>query len=1008
MLTPSVEISPSMVVSTVYPWLERYAHNEVTLSHVLHHINFELGAVKAHFDEDRWMDILEHIETRPNGWDKVKAEWLRVKSVSLLQDKRAWRVIQTWIYGGSNLALVLEVMQIAYGDRYIHVDWEDIFHHLQEVWETEEEEENPETRQIFQEILDSQGLSLPPPPIGHFLLTASLLPIAHYNRDAPLPASSKAPTKSQKKTPNNLRSLDMGVIDLTAFRADSEDDNVDARPSKPPKKRWKIDISRLIDCFLDTSALDDEEEEDYSGDDTLMACPSEVLPGGLASFASRIDDICRLYSGRANRVRDTSHDPLRCSPLSTSQALPHVYKVDIITASAADYIRDILERKSFKIIPGYHLSLVMSCNGLIYHKGLLQCSLLKKTLEVVELPHPDDLVLHSLAGIDPPLIRQTIKMFLAQFWQQGDLVCITEGELFNTSATILSVDFQNKSATVVIDSNGTLPVQHSCPISSLQRTYRRGDSVKVFAGSDRGTEGCVVDHSGENVILTVHQTGEIIEIQVDPLLIHTFTPAHRIAEVTRQSDTLSHNPEPHQDAIQIGDYATILHGPRRGLRGTIVWIALPVLWIQPSMLPPNFPQHNETPSIPEGVDPWCLHIHKDEVVIDPPSMLKFSSQNGYDVTVGDVVQVVRGKYHGHTGTILNVDFLNASMVIRCEDFTLRVRISSCAKVHNWTPLSLHRGSELSVVSMLGYLHYEIKNVEVATSTGYLLNGDKLDDVRLHALMALQRRSFVQEPVAPRQQTPPPTPRPSSLTADQPNLDETTDDPWVISASDLSSASPFPPPSTTPPAVNKGDIAWLFDDAFCRFTDFHLCSTCIQKHLEPWWNVYDSAIVPLIHIWKSALFVQPQLPSSTSVNMATATNDLGDMMPLEMLEEMALRAELAVSGGANGHDLREMTREEKACRKQKIVTLRIAVDPQTWEKERENAELITAEQEDNAPISQLDSERDEDDKKLTKPKKRKRESDAAAKPKAKTKPKSDKKVSGQGKLGNGGINCGRLC
>ena len=51
-------------------------------------------------------------------------------------------------------------------------------------------------------------------------------------------------------------------------------------------------------------------------------------------------------------------------------------------------------------------------------------------------------------------------------------------------------------------------------------------------------------------------------------------------------------------------------------------------------------------------------------------------------------------------------------------------------------------------------------------------------------------------------------------------------------------------------------------------------------------------------------------------MATATNDLGDMTPPEMLEEMALRAEPAVSGGANGHDLREMMKEEKACHKQK--------------------------------------------------------------------------------------------
>ena len=170
-----------------------------------------------------------------------------------------------------------------------------------------------------------------PPPIGCFLLTTSLLPIAHYDGDAPLPTSLKAPMKSQKKIPNNLRSLDMGIIDLTTFWADSEDDNVDAMPLKPPKKRWKIDISHSIDHFLDTSVLDDEEEEDYSGDDTLMAHPSEVLPGGLASFTSCIDDICHLYSGHANRVHDTLHDPPCHSPLSMSQTLPHVYKVNIIT-----------------------------------------------------------------------------------------------------------------------------------------------------------------------------------------------------------------------------------------------------------------------------------------------------------------------------------------------------------------------------------------------------------------------------------------------------------------------------------------------------------------------------------------------------------------------------------------------------------------------------------------------------------------------------------------------------
>ena len=75
--------------------------------------------------------------------------------------------------------------------------------------------------------------------------------------------------------------------------------------------------------------------------------------------------------------------------------------------------------------------------------------------------------------------------------------------------------------------------------------------------------------------------------------------------------------------------------------GKIIWIESPMLWIEPSMLPCNFPQQGEATNIkPEGPGSWCIHIHKDEVVIEPPPMLKFSSECGYDVTLGDVVQVV--------------------------------------------------------------------------------------------------------------------------------------------------------------------------------------------------------------------------------------------------------------------------------------------------------------------------------------------------------------------------------
>ena len=143
----------------------------------------------------------------------------------------------------------------------------------------------------------------------------------------------------------------------------------------------------------------------------------------------------------------------------------------------------------------------------------------------------------------------------------------------------------------------------------------------------------------------------------------------------QQPDKYSHDPEPHQDTIQIGDHTSVFDGPQQGLMGKIIWIESLMLWIEPLTLPCNFPQQDEVTNIkPEGPGSWCIHIHKDEVVIEPPPMLKFSSKCSYDVTLGNVVQVMRGEYCGQMGTVINVLFQNASMDIRCGDFTM---VCSC-------------------------------------------------------------------------------------------------------------------------------------------------------------------------------------------------------------------------------------------------------------------------------------------------------------------------------------------
>lgn len=160
---------------------------------------------------------------------------------------------------------------------------------------------------------------------------------------------------------------------------------------------------------------------------------------------------------------------------------------------------------------------VVTCCGFIYHQGLLLCLFSKRVLEVVEVPHPDIIAFHNLASIDPSLIRWTILMFSVQLCLQGDLVQIIKGELHDRPGCIISVNLQNQSATIDTNSDGEAEV-FNCPIFDLQCEYRHGDWVKVFAGADRGVEGCVLYHVGKTLTLSACRHGKRNEVCTKPVL----------------------------------------------------------------------------------------------------------------------------------------------------------------------------------------------------------------------------------------------------------------------------------------------------------------------------------------------------------------------------------------------------------------------------------------------------------------------------------------------------------
>ena len=74
----------------------------------------------------------------------------------------------------------------------------------------------------------------------------------------------------------------------------------------------------------------------------------------------------------------------------------------------------------------------------------------------------------------------------------------------------------------------------------------------------------------------------------------------------------------------------------------------------------------------ESLCPSSVTIHVDHARIEPPATLKFSSHNGYDVTLGNLIRVVCRRHYDMTGIILHVDFHKASMEIQCNDFCVRI------------------------------------------------------------------------------------------------------------------------------------------------------------------------------------------------------------------------------------------------------------------------------------------------------------------------------------------------
>ena len=139
-----------------------------------------------------------------------------------------------------------------------------------------------------------------------------------------------------------------------------------------------------------------------------------------------------------------------------------------------------------------------TCSGQQFVCGLLRLSLPVHTLELVELPHPDDIKYHAMANC--ALVEETVHLFSAQFWREKDRVEIQEGDLKGKLGTLRDIHWDQRTAIVSCDEGA-----FDCSLRELRRHFELGDAVRVIAGPFSGEAGYVVSVRDNSIVLSLMQ-----------------------------------------------------------------------------------------------------------------------------------------------------------------------------------------------------------------------------------------------------------------------------------------------------------------------------------------------------------------------------------------------------------------------------------------------------------------------------------------------------------------------
>ncbi|KIM64225.1 hypothetical protein SCLCIDRAFT_23581 [Scleroderma citrinum Foug A] len=407
-----------------------------------------------------------------------------------------------------------------------------------------------------------------------------------------------------------------------------------------------------------------------------------------------------LYKGDFSYVETSDeHDavvivaPRQC-PYNIPEHLNKRVEFDVELVRMTNLILEPISSPTGTVI-GY------TCGGQEFIHGLLRLCLSVHNLEIIKHSHPDDIKYHITADFDCKFIEEMVQLFSAQFWQDMDEVEIQEGDLKGDGVKVIAGPFSRETSHVIVVNKGLIVLV----VMQEGRTTENIEVSKFFMQSFSKDHGLIV-------LVVLQDCGAAENIEVSKLFVQSYSKDHVLS-------------------CSVDDCTDLAHPLAKGE-------ALPGdLWINPNGFCVHFNDGAGGDEIDEDsmtlVKPCHVHIKPS------PHTLTLTKDKGYNVTVGDIVEVARGNYYHCEGVVKAVDLTNALLDIVCpvEGNQTKVPITFCCKVKErsenelskfvghdvWViggekkgcQATLHSlGRTYSLVALFGHQLIQLKNDQIAT------------------------------------------------------------------------------------------------------------------------------------------------------------------------------------------------------------------------------------------------------------------------------------------------------